>query len=742
MYGYFSFQVHPHDSPSSHLVIFCATPEPRVDDIVSVLKKHGDTDLAPDGIILLGFANPVATGAIDILATDPRIVDCVSSNTHHGSPPPITVAKIPRDGFKPDEKISTLTWKEISHSGLLTIFSTRRALMVASSTHHFSKPSELHCDRFIRSANALIDGAEITFIAACCLNFVKDTVRHFYCDTGGIAVVAFAIDSLRRRFNPATNAATVNTFGSYEGLENFTFRDHDYSIVLISASTSGGLEAYLLRRESRFRSDQLITLFSIGAREHRSRPILDLEQDRAFRETLGEFKSYDSATCPLCKKGSIDVPMMGDQFIPAKVVTHSVIILAAHHPKWLPRFLKLACGKRILKAFYRSPNTNHATNDVFIDLYDLMRIPGESPFLNRIHRLFNQCLPAATCRLIHLDDPASTHLAAWAAARLNQMRPAGNTVTVVAAKDVQTEAPGNGPAVVIAAAVASGQSLLAVSKILRDLHSEGAIHYLVALSRMESTASFEKLEKNLRMGETGHDYGFSVAERINIPIAGRTSTSVWDEERIFLQDISNTLSGEEQLVIEARIETLRNALGDSVRGLVDDLFWPSKSGPPLVLRRGFVFFPTDLPTNIASQGDVFFTMVSVLHFLRVGDGPSSVLRQTEYEQRVLSPLCFDRFSDGIIQAALLRAATRRELDYSSSPDDSHRMTALIRTILKSSMTTTGEASREFLLALALGRVTLLRKDLLKLCDEFAESETDRFSSVMWTQIKARQLAAV
>jgi hypothetical protein len=70
------------------------------------------------------------------------------------------------------------------------------------------------------------------------------------------------------------------------------------------------------------------------------------------------------------------------------------------------------------------------------------------------------------------------------------------------------------------------------------------------------------------------------------------------------------------------------------------------------------------------------------------------------------------------------------------------MTALIRTILKSSTTTTGEASREFLLALALGRVTLLRKDLLKLCDEFAESETDRFSSVMWAQIKDRELAAV
>jgi hypothetical protein len=37
---------------------------------------------------------------------------------------------------------------------------------------------------------------------------------------------------------------------------------------------------------------------------------------------------------------------------------------------------------------------------------------------------------------------------------------------------------------------------------------------------------------------------------------------------------------------------------------------------------------------------------------------------------------------------------------------------------------------------------LLRKDLLKLCDEFAESETDRFSSVMWAQIKDRELAAV
>ena len=55
MFGYFSFEVRPRDLSCRHLVLFCATAKPNADDVVSVIRKHGESALSPDSVILLGF---------------------------------------------------------------------------------------------------------------------------------------------------------------------------------------------------------------------------------------------------------------------------------------------------------------------------------------------------------------------------------------------------------------------------------------------------------------------------------------------------------------------------------------------------------------------------------------------------------------------------------------------------------------------------------------------------------------
>lgn len=730
MYGYFTFEVQPPDESIRTMVLFCATSAPSADAVIAAVRKYGENALSPDRIVLVGIDSE--RSPIENIAQDERLRDALGTHIRQVASPLIHVALIPRSGLDDDYQIDGLKWKVVRAAGLTTIFRRRNALLIAPPTHHFEKPSSRHCDRFIRTANALVDGAEITFIAACCLRFIPPSVQHFYCDTGAISVVAFAIDSLRRRFDHQIIPATVDTFESYDGLKSFVFRHCDESIVLISASTSGGLESEICSTEKRFRPGQIITIFSVRARNNGTHSLLELSEREEVRESVGDLKSYEHAECPLCVRGSIAVPMMGDQFIPVRSETKRVLPMKKHSPSWLPRILESMAGRNILRAFYRSPNSAHATNDVFIDLERAFSEKWDSDFLKRLDRLILQNVPAHVTRIIHLDDPASMSLANTIKTRLNENGLDTNPEVVPAGKTGELESLNRGACLVVAAAVASGQSLLAVSRSLRSLQSNRAITYLVALTRTDLAKHIEKIENDVRMGEFSKDYGYSVVEQLYLPIVGRFARSSWDEELGILQEWANTAEGELQVCLEARIEILRAAQSAVTRGLSDDLFWPTKRSVKMALSPGFVFFPKSTPKEVF-QGDVYFTVVSVLHHLRT-DGPKPELRQTEYERRVLSPLCFDRFNDGVIQASFLRGAVRPELDYSDSPDDSELMTTVLRSILSAGGTPKGEASREFMLALVLGRMVLVNRNLVALHAEFSATTDDVLVRRMWEHI--------
>jgi hypothetical protein len=103
-------------------------------------------------------------------------------------------------------------------------------------------------------------------------------------------------------------------------------------------------------------------------------------------------------------------------------------------------------------------------------------------------------------------------------------------------------------------------------------------------------------------------------------------------------------------------------------------------------------------------------------------------------RRVLSPRCFDRFNDGVIQASLLRAASPAELDYSVAEQISGEMAQFLEIVFADESGQAGEASREFLLALAQNRLRLVMKDLQNLKRKCQERTTDPILSLLWQQI--------
>ena len=68
------------------------------------------------------------------------------------------------------------------------------------------------------------------------------------------------------------------------------------------------------------------------------------------------------------------------------------------------------------------------------------------------------------------------------------------------------------------------------------------------------------------------------------------------------------------------------------------------------------------------------------------------------------------------------------------------MAAVLRSVCRASSTKKGEAYREFLLALVLGRLRLTSGETRVLYDEFSKDEKDPIAHLMWEQIGNRHLS--
>jgi hypothetical protein len=516
---------------------------------------------------------------------------------------------------------------------------------------------------------------------------------------------------------------TINTFESYHGLESFDFREVESSLILLSASTSSALESKVLEFQPRFQPKQIVTVFGKGCKPG-SNILFDASHDSDCLEVLGDCKSYESNESPHCQEGSIAIPMIGDQFIPVRSNSERVTLTISSGPKWLARSVELLCGNQVVRAFYRESTTLQATKNIYFDLLPIVDDSTDtgSRLTQRLKRQLHQAVPSSTVRIIHTDDNTSRVLALSIRKHLSPESSRTPEPEVLSAKDIDDAPPlDSGVTVVTTAAIASGSSLLSISRSLRTLQKNGAVTYISLLGRMPTQSAFEKLESDLRMGETANDYAFQVVESITVPQGGQNELTSWDDEIALINKITPSLPKSEQKQFEDRLNILLDAQSCKERGLVNNLFWSAPfSNKQLKLTDGFVYLPLKMNLQTISQADVFFIISSVLHQQRQGAGNKSALRQTEYTRRTICPLMFNRFNDGVIQSSLLRAAQRPELNYSLDPQASLDMLNIIREAIAAKQQYKGEALREFTLALALKRLVLTdpdRKEAKKMLTE-------------------------
>jgi len=270
-----------------------------------------------------------------------------------------------------------------------------------------------------------------------------------------------------------------------------------------------------------------------------------------------------------------------------------------------------------------------------------------------------------------------------------------------------------GSVVVVAGAITSGGKLLDMSRRLRSMQDTASILYFVGFSKLPDVASLEQVRKDLEQG--GHE--LVVLQKVPMPRVTENNKTSWDIECNTLMEIGgdDPLGDAESLpaLLAQRLMSRESSENH------DNLFLPATNGRQLKLRPTFAFWhQLDLNTNQATQADVYWTIQALIHDLRCKVGQDGL--DNFYHATVISPACFDRYNDGVIQSALLRSANSTELDYSISDDFSRKMLGVIISIVENHAAEQGEAALEFLMAIWLGSMRLTPDDTKKLCDKFAD----------------------
>jgi hypothetical protein len=635
-----------------------------------------------------------------------------------------------------DKKIPKGFLSSFRHEGLQHIFIKRGGLITSQGSHHFVFPSGKHCDKFLRTGNILLVSSEIYFIAYCLLkHFDESKHDQIYCDTSSINSVAFALTELKNRFieEQFRKQISIESFSSYDGLYKNELSYTKNAFLIISASTSSNIIAYILNGHKMIDRENITILYFLGEKKNyinvKDKVICNLTHTDDNLNGIPFYNTFKEEDCEHCEKGSYPVEVAGDVFLLERPKINPVVLSVKHPENYLSDLLLEFKSKKqkdnIFKVNYKE-NSN-SKYEVYINFYEILYGIKKGRYVKykqKLNDYINQYIPSNVQYIISLNDKASDNLSKYIIDKirpnyLKSKQPKKITQDQLALikKDVE------GTAVVVGSCIANGKNLLFISRALRK-HDKLRIVYFVGISRTRNKEYLSFLKSNLKHGGYGSESS-SFIEVESIFCNNDSKNTSWLKEIKFLKDFSNFIKDEMPLFnstvkyLEERKKTLQVSSGDKERGLALKLFYPRlllKGSEELEIRKNFAFFNFDKYDEDVSQADIYFTISNIINTLRNSDKQDRTLKQTVFVRSILDPANFNRFNDGIIQASILRAANPEELSYGIDYDLSQEMTNTLETVIKYNNDEQGEALVEFLFAIATKKLTLKKIHLQKIID--------------------------
>ncbi|CAN5173892.1 hypothetical protein BH09PSE3_BH09PSE3_17410 [soil metagenome] len=676
------------------LYCFFTDASPACDELSEALTGEITDNLAPDEIVFLcpqpavtavtkAWTTGAFSGLLSRVAADmPMSVAPFDAQGQRG--PIVPMQGTPRT----ETKFSTL-----ARQGVTKIFRDRGGFIEPNASYHFENPSGNHTNRFIRLSNLLSRQVEISFLAFSLLPSIPTETRLAYIDTPSLFAVVAAINELLRVLTPKRPAIVAENFQSYAAVKEqpagktTTFFDSkDGAITIISASSSGGLARKIVN-DHRFNPAMIVHLLYLGEKAKNSNIAVNLAADKRLNPNgySSEKIVYDKANCDFCRAGSLAIPLLGDQFDIRGPQPDPLVILKTHAPSHLDGTIDDLVGQEVLTVRGQGP----------VFSIDSMELLKSTAYLKRLKFFARRFLPAGVSHCF-VDTDNSEEFAKIIAATTGQSFPIHhrNEIGTVGI-DPETQAA---PILIVVDVIASGRVMLEISRDLRNVAPDAPLIYLAGFSRMPSKQAKDALRKNLVQTHNVAQHAFETVEDLFVP--GPELNNAWDSERQFLQKTRPSWDDTAKTELEPRLKRLRQ----TGKPFTNDLFLTINT--PLQIQSGFAFWSKKRPQ--ATQADVFFTVASVVQSIRTlppgakGNG----LKNNWLQQTLVAPENFGRYNDGVIQAALLRACSSAELQYSTDPSLSLEMTRLIKRVLAAAHQPRGEAASEFLVALATRRLTL------------------------------------
>ncbi|QJP09973.1 hypothetical protein [Pseudomonas multiresinivorans] len=683
------------------LLLSCLT-DVNADQIIKAVKSDVETNLLPCMVYVLGSERK-KSDLLDLLGDSSFSSEF---NSFVGEPaeklkPIFFTASGELLYCQTDAPLATSLKQAILDAGVLSVFKRRQGLISATSNFHFLKPSSDHCNAFIRASNLLVASEEVSFLAIALLPLLASRPTRIYVDTSSISYLVCVAVLMSERY--VGWLPLVESYESYAAVnQDYDFVESPESLVLISATTSGGLASKILDAKN-FTNEQVVTLFY-------SR--LGPDQVGIYNVTGAippDVSSSKAEECSHCARGSRLIKIVGDQFLPETPSHSQLVIKKKDFSKDRAEFFKDFAVKGLLKWSQVSDVGVDSKEHFYIDVEGFL---GTAPdtFKNEFKRVVNKHFSHDVGRVISLDDPGSKALMGELMGVVGE-----DGVDWCSIADVSPESLSESASVVVVAgAITSGRKLLDASRRLRCIAKSSSILYLVGFSKLQSREVLDQLRKDLQLG--GHT--LIVLHECPMPRIASITETAWDvERRLLSQFADDQLSGQTEILPTSLNERLE-ALAAGAEGS-NDLFLKTSVGSALRLRSTFAFWSElQLADVDASQADVYWTIQSILHDLRSKtdeDGLSSI-----YHSTVISPACFDRYNDGVIQACLLRAASPIELNYSIDSDFSQKMTDVLVSVIRSCEEDQGEAALEFLMALWSERLQVTKANLGDIVNEFRD----------------------
>ena len=586
----------------------------------------------------------------------------------------------------------------LAEKGISVLFERTETILYAPHGYAFRKPSGREEDIFVRAGNMLRQPSALAIFNHLLLHRLPSDCAILYIDSFTILSFAMGLQSISAYFG--LPALAIENIHSYDITQDVWIPNQENYLVLISASTSGGLARKLI---DEFKADRARIVHLLGVGPNNA-------EFKDFKDSCIYFHSRKTKVNATRSAGQANaaIEIRTEEFLVSQGTPRPVRITKAQVDQHAAGQLHRPFYRRALQFGHPTSKQGYSPFSVADDIEGA----EQSPLCIWTKEQLVHELPASVRTLLHVDDGVARLIARWLAEEL------GPHVVVKELARLDPESEDASPTNTIAVIAHHDPDLEDLARASIALRRLPGIHrhYVVGYGFPSSRVEHKRRRDDLTMTSTRPRYGWS--EFLVIPVGAEV---LHDSFAVHRRVLSPATLQRHTL---ARGNALHDSLlrqGESPTIGPDSLFLPRTDGTPLTLRQGSVFLPQS--SSDVSQIAVYAMVAGAVQSAR--EPKTARGRETlgfddnPFVRTVLDPSMFARYSDGILQASLLRSTQRSELDYSGSDELSRQFASTFSSVLLNYANPVGEAAPEFLYALATEKVVLRDADHTRIVKEIA-----------------------